>query len=1736
MSSSTSFFDFESSSSEDETVTSLKVNISREDSINNLPINGGQEKENTSIDNNDNLSKNSSIHEIPQIDNKIVKTNMFKKNFIEEKFNNQLLKYFIEMPNITTTTTTTTTTSSINNNKNTIISTYEGKSKSTNVLSILSQPDDIEKMVLSNNDIIKNNKKNLSIPLLPGSNGESFIEDSIIEKECHSNSRRLQIYNCYEIASAMNLNDYNKKNGFHLPIGSNKIKAEEVKECKKNENKNIYSKLDNIISGFNMNKMLTQSLFLPTSKDGFSLNDLTEKNLLPNKDYIKNQNNIHINCKKGEYFLKNSRYLGNLERAGLTLCQEKYNPIYSPFVFTSTQDDTYTLSPLIELEKQIKILENNSFNGCVETFNNSNDDLSFFPPTSGTQEMPGPTSYHRDGTKFYSSLTNLEFYKNNSNNNHYDGERGNLNKRNLGNSLSGSYIAKLTRTSDLHLGLGITGGADRALSPIISYIRPGFVAHRSDQLRVGEKLLAVDGKEVNDLTHGEILTLIRTCGDTIMLEISYDLNDPIFERNPNALNKCTEISLTKESNSFGLTLRGGSYGPDPKKARPITIVAVRPGSSAHIHGRLFVRDRILSVNGIDVFSCNLHTAYKILQESGDNVTLTIEYDVTICESRKYATGPMFVDLNKNSCCADLGIKLAICTEEEYERHIYGNTYSILMASDKNSPLSPTVKKKGTKTENNNNSSSTSLNSMKRKLIFIKEIIPASIADRSGALEVGDRILAIDDIQLEHTTLAEAEQLLKGQGETIRITFIPNHLLLKNKKDTKRMFTKKKENDYSDNNSFLLKSRHSFYQRSAKSKKKMNNNINEFQKNTLTTSIPSNSSIIGEARIVPINNFGNLSYSSKDIYNETNIKPQLKFVSSSDLMENNKMYHGNGRISLRDSQAQINNSTSRAKSFDRSYLITNPSLYDQSYNNNNNNFKATKLSINNRIAGIATVSSINGCFSGIPTTKVCHVETQKVTLIAPLASTALYKGYGISLHKYDMETSFTDDQTGIGEHLGAIYISNIEKNSPADKCERLQIGDRVLAINDWYTMNGTIEEANHIIKNTKGSITLLVEFDVIESPLSLSGMLSVKLTKRGNGVGIICKTRDEYDGKKGEPLIVDDIVQGSPAYRCGSIHIGDRIVSIDDIPLSTCTVSEGIRLLHRCGDVIHLLIQKNHHINDKQKQENNCRYIYDIALNRRGNPLGITIASNGETGEPIVITQIARGGVAEVTNTLHPGDQIIAINGESVEGMNVRNAMRILQLSKETVHLRIVSKHPKHAVNVQLVDKQNFNYSNNNNNNNNNCVISSLSGGEDPTSLMYTSLPPTSLSNYTNYLSNSQGGTSHNDTGSERSDKVGTPIQSIDSAVESLDDSPDSNGKRVNNTNYSSQHHNDNGYTSNKLQLQSLSSVLNNSTVVNNKKDTIEYDGSQIPPMLNLDAKRQSSYMRKLYNTNEDIIIKTPISLPDNTPKKECCNCSEKKKNTQKADKNNPYWMDILEALETSGEEEMLKKLEETILSGNIDEPDKNYQNNIYVAKQNTNCITTNNSITSINQPIGILKKPHIKRDNNTSNYGITTTYSSQHSPSSSSNNSHEKTPIPNLGLVNLCDEISCYSKQQDTSKNLVFKSSELVQTTIHNIRLERDPISNSFGFSVSDGVGENPGIFVSQIKKGSPADAPGALKPFDKIIKINNSHVGYLDCDLALPLLAMEVLELVIQRDTPVEHCDDESCKSPISCIKDSSV
>lgn len=115
-------------------------------------------------------------------------------------------------------------------------------------------------------------------------------------------------------------------------------------------------------------------------------------------------------------------------------------------------------------------------------------------------------------------------------------------------------------------------------------------------------------------------------------------------------------------------------------------------------------------------------AQKILKECSNQpnslTTLTIEYDVSIMESVKYATGPLLVEIDRN-INEDLGLILSNCCR-------YSNE-DIMTAG-----------------------------------IYIENIVAGSMADRCGALNIGDQLLAVDDVSLDEWSgnIAEAERLLR----------------------------------------------------------------------------------------------------------------------------------------------------------------------------------------------------------------------------------------------------------------------------------------------------------------------------------------------------------------------------------------------------------------------------------------------------------------------------------------------------------------------------------------------------------------------------------------------------------------------------------------------------------------------------------------------------------------------------------------------------------------------------------------------------------------------------------------------------------------------------------------------------------------------------------------------------------------------------------------------------------------
>ncbi|XP_050604269.1 glutamate receptor-interacting protein 1 isoform X20 [Macaca nemestrina] len=658
-------------------------------------------------------------------------------------------------------------------------------------------------------------------------------------------------------------------------------------------------------------------------------------------------------------------------------------------------------------------------------------------------------------------------------------------RQSIPEEFKGSTVVELMKKEGTTLGLTVSGGIDKDGKPRVSNLRQGGIAARSDQLDVGDYIKAVNGINLAKFRHDEIISLLKNVGERVVLEVEYEL-PPVSVQGSSVIFRTVEVTLHKEGNTFGFVIRGGAHD-DRNKSRPVVITCVRPGGPADREGTIKPGDRLLSVDGIRLLGTTHAEAMSILKQCGQEATLLIEYDVSVMDSVATASGPLLVEVAKTPG-ASLGVALttSMCCNKQ--------------------------------------------------VIVIDKIKSASIADRCGALHVGDHILSIDGTSMEYCTLAEATQFLANTTDQVKLEILPHH-----------------------QTRLALKG------------------------------------------------------------------PDHALVSSSFSPTSMSAY----------SLSSLNMGT-----LPRSLYSTSPRGTMMRRRLKKKDFKSS-LSLASSTVGLAG--------------QVVHTETTEVVLTADPVT-----GFGIQLQGSVFATETLSSPP---------LISYIEADSPAERCGVLQIGDRVMAINGIPTEDSTFEEANQLLRDSSitSKVTLEIEFDVAESVIPSSGTFHVKLPKKHNvELGITISSPSSR--KPGDPLVISDIKKGSVAHRTGTLELGDKLLAIDNIRLDNCSMEDAVQILQQCEDLVKLKIRKDEDNSDEQ--ESSGAIIYTVELKRYGGPLGITISGTEEPFDPIIISSLTKGGLAERTGAIHIGDRILAINSSSLKGKPLSEAIHLLQMAGETVTLKI----------------------------------------------------------------------------------------------------------------------------------------------------------------------------------------------------------------------------------------------------------------------------------------------------------------------------------------------------------------------------------------------------------------------------------------------------------------------------------
>ncbi|KAL6262507.1 hypothetical protein P5V15_005306, partial [Pogonomyrmex californicus] len=197
------------------------------------------------------------------------------------------------------------------------------------------------------------------------------------------------------------------------------------------------------------------------------------------------------------------------------------------------------------------------------------------------------------------------------------------------------------------LGFSIIGGTDHSCTPFgakepgifISHVVPGGIAAKSGKLRMGDRILKVNGTDVTKATHQEAVVELLKPGDQIVLTIQHDPLPESYQLVEIEYIPVTELVITKEAGEkLGMHIKGGRRG---QKGNPLDhtdegvfISKINSGGAAKRDGRLKVGMRLLEVNGTSLLGASHQEAVKILRSSGNTITLVVckGYDKNEIES------------------------------------------------------------------------------------------------------------------------------------------------------------------------------------------------------------------------------------------------------------------------------------------------------------------------------------------------------------------------------------------------------------------------------------------------------------------------------------------------------------------------------------------------------------------------------------------------------------------------------------------------------------------------------------------------------------------------------------------------------------------------------------------------------------------------------------------------------------------------------------------------------------------------------------------------------------------------------------------------------------------------------------------------------------------------------------------------------------------------------------------------
>ncbi|XP_055930097.1 membrane-associated guanylate kinase, WW and PDZ domain-containing protein 1-like isoform X2 [Argiope bruennichi] len=285
---------------------------------------------------------------------------------------------------------------------------------------------------------------------------------------------------------------------------------------------------------------------------------------------------------------------------------------------------------------------------------------------------------------------------------------------------------------------------------------------------------------------------------------------------------------------------------------------------------------------------------------------------------------------------------------------------------------------------------------------------------------------------------------------------------------------------------------------------------------------------------------------------------------------------------------------------------------------------------------------------------------------------------VTLHR--QESGFGFRIVGGTEEGSQVAIGHLVPGGAADLDGRLHTGDEIVSVDGQSVINTSHHRVVQLIGNTaaNGKVTLGIRRRIssIDSAYTRSMEsiypYDVTITRQENeGFGFVIISSVNRAG-----ATIGRIIEGSPADRCGQLHVGDRILAVNGISILNMHHGETVNLIKDSGYSITLTIgppqdDTSSTTSASQRGEELDDQYHAIELHRGTKGFGFSIRGGKEfQNMPLFVLRIAENGPAHLNGKLMVGDQIIEINGKNTKNMTHAEAIELIRQGGSTVRLLV----------------------------------------------------------------------------------------------------------------------------------------------------------------------------------------------------------------------------------------------------------------------------------------------------------------------------------------------------------------------------------------------------------------------------------------------------------------------------------